>query len=98
LPGGGPVQGPAALRDVGAGAVEHRARLAARSMKFSDTLLTLAIQFGTLSLMAFGGANAVLPEVHRQAVTLNHWMSDQDFAALFAIARPRPGPTSRSAP
>jgi len=61
-------------------------------MKLADTLWALAIQFGTLSLMAFGGANAVLPEAHRQSVTLHHWMSDQDFAALFAIAQAAPGP------
>ena len=57
-----------------------------------DTLGTLAVQFAVLSLMAFGGANAVLPEIHRQAVDVRHWMSDHDFAALFAIAQAAPGP------
>ena len=58
----------------------------------SDTLTTLFVQFAILSLLAFGGANAVLPEIHRQAVGVNHWMTDQDFAALFAIAQAAPGP------
>ena len=58
----------------------------------SDTLGQLAVQFALLSLLAFGGANAVLPEIHRQSVDIHHWMTDQDFAALFAIAQAAPGP------
>ena len=57
-----------------------------------NTLGVLMSQFAVLSLMAFGGANAVVPEIHRQAVEVNHWMSDKDFAALFAIAQAAPGP------
>jgi chromate transporter len=58
----------------------------------SDTLTTLFVQFAILSLLAFGGANAVIPEIHRQAVEVNHWMTDKDFASLFAIAQAAPGP------
>jgi chromate transporter len=57
-----------------------------------DTLVALAVQCAGLSLLAFGGANAVLPEIHRQSVEINHWMTDQDFASLFAIAQAAPGP------
>lgn len=52
----------------------------------------LLTQFAILSLMAFGGANAVVPEIQRQAVSVHHWMTDKDFAALFAIAQASPGP------
>ncbi|MGA0599454.1 chromate transporter [Caulobacter sp. KR2-114] len=52
----------------------------------------LLTQFAILSLMAFGGANAVVPEIQRQAVGVHHWMTDKDFAALFAIAQASPGP------
>lgn len=56
-------------------------------------LLTIAGQFSALSLMAFGGGiNTVVPELHRQAVTLHHWMDDRTFADLFAIAQASPGP------
>jgi len=55
-------------------------------------LAGLAAQFALLSLLAFGGANAVVPEVHRQAVSIHHWMGEQDFAALFAISQAAPGP------
>jgi chromate transporter len=61
-------------------------------MKSSDTLLALFAQFVVLSLLAFGGANAVAPEMHREAVSVHHWMSDADFTALFAIAQAAPGP------
>jgi chromate transporter len=55
-------------------------------------LAAIAAQFTALSLVAFGGANAVIPEIHRQSVEARHWMTDQDFAALFAIAQAAPGP------
>jgi chromate transporter len=61
-------------------------------VKVGDTLGALAVQFTLLSLLAFGGANAVVPEMHRQAVDVHHWMSDADFTALFAIAQAAPGP------
>jgi chromate transporter len=57
-----------------------------------QTLATLFFQFAMLSMLAIGGANAVVPEIHRQAVEMNHWMGDKDFAALFAIAQAAPGP------
>jgi chromate transporter len=65
---------------------------AARVSAFWATLSAIAVQFGVLSLLAFGGANAVLPEIHRQSVAVHHWMTDKDFAALFAIAQAAPGP------
>ncbi|MDX3807748.1 MAG: chromate transporter [Bosea sp. (in: a-proteobacteria)] len=52
----------------------------------------LVITFGTLSLMAIGGANAVVPEVHRQIVEILGWMDAPTFARLFAIAQAAPGP------
>jgi len=57
-----------------------------------STLGALAVQFATLSLVAFGGANTVVPEIHRQSVAVHHWMTDREFAALFAISQAAPGP------
>ncbi len=45
-----------------------------------------------LSLVAVGGANAVLPELHAIAVDRQRWLSATDFAQLFAIAQAAPGP------
>ena len=61
-------------------------------MKDDAVLATLAIQFAIMSMLAFGGANAVVPEIHRQAVELRSWMTERQFADLFAIAQAAPGP------
>jgi chromate transporter len=61
-------------------------------MNDSTTLATLAGYFALLSLFAIGGANAALPEMHRLAVEVEHWMSDREFADMFAIAQVTPGP------
>ena len=57
-----------------------------------STLAQLAVVYAQFSLLAFGGANAVLPEMQRQVVDVHHWMSARDFAALFALAQAAPGP------
>lgn len=55
-------------------------------------LVTLAVIFAQLSLLAFGGANAVVSEMQRQVVEVEQWMSATDFIALFALAQTAPGP------
>jgi chromate transporter len=57
-----------------------------------SALADLAAVYGQLSLLAFGGANAVIPEMQRQVVDVHHWMSAREFAALFALAQAAPGP------
>ena len=52
----------------------------------------LVVTFGTISLMAIGGANAVVPEIHRQVVDILGWMDAPTFARLFAIAQTALGP------
>jgi chromate transporter len=58
----------------------------------ASSLFTLAWTFGLMSLFAVGGANAAIPEIHRIAVELRHWMSDTQFADVFAISQLSPGP------
>jgi len=58
----------------------------------NSPLLTLAGYFALLSLFAVGGANAAIPEMHRVAVDVMHWMSDGQFADMFAISQLSPGP------
>lgn len=53
---------------------------------------SLAATFAVLSLFAVGGVNALLPEMHRQAVEVHGWMTGQRFTDLFAIAQAAPGP------
>jgi chromate transporter len=57
-----------------------------------NPLWTLFSLFAVLSLFAVGGANAAIPEMHRVAVDVMHWMSDKQFADMFAIAQVSPGP------
>src|SRR5882724_7298746 len=55
-------------------------------------LWTLIWTFGLMSLFAVGGANSAIPEMHRVAVDINHWMTDRQFADVFAISQLSPGP------
>jgi chromate transporter len=57
-----------------------------------NPVLTLVWTFGLMSLFAVGGANAAIPEMHRVAVEVQHWMSDKQFADVFAISQMSPGP------
>lgn len=50
-----------------------------------NPLTTLFVYFATLSLFAVGGANAAMPEMHRIAVGSMRWMTDKQFADMFAI-------------
>lgn len=56
------------------------------------TLASLAAAFMQLSLLAFGGANSVLPEMQRQVTEVRPWLTAHEFAALFALAQAAPGP------
>ena len=57
-----------------------------------DILVTLFVQFAIMALLALGGANAVVPEMHRQAVELRGWMTEREFTDMFAISQAAPGP------
>lgn len=56
------------------------------------TLAELALRFSMLSLLSFGGANTILPEIQRIAVDQHGWMTAAEFSALFGLARALPGP------
>jgi chromate transporter len=57
-----------------------------------NPILTLAWTFGLMSLFAVGGANSAVPEMHRVAVDVHHWLTDKQFADVFAISQLSPGP------
>lgn len=54
--------------------------------------LELFLEFALLSFVAFGGATALLPEMHRVVVDNHHWLDDTTFTHLYAIAQAAPGP------
>jgi chromate transporter len=61
-------------------------------MKAGGTLTTLASFFAVMSLFAIGGANSAVPEMHRFAVDVQHWLTDRQFGDTFALAQLTPGP------
>ncbi len=54
------------------------------------TLLQIAAMFSVLSLLAFGGGAAVLPDMQRQAVQVHHWITSGEFLDMFALSRAIP--------
>ena len=58
----------------------------------ANPLLALALTFAVMSLFAVGGANSAIPEMHRVAVEVRHWLTDKQFADVYAISQLSPGP------
>ena len=58
----------------------------------ANPIWALLLTFGWMSLFAVGGANSAVPEMHRIAVDVQHWMTDKQFADVFAISQLSPGP------
>jgi chromate transport protein ChrA len=61
---------------------------------FGDALIALGLVFAPLSLLSFGGGNAVLADIAQQAIHVQGWTSEREFADLFALSRAAPGPGS----
>lgn len=59
-----------------------------------DGLLALGLVFAPLSLVSFGGGNAVIAEIAQQSIAIHHWTSAREFADFFALSRATPGPGS----
>ena len=57
-------------------------------------LARLAVHFAMVSLLAIGGMNAVLPEIHREAVEVARWTTERQFADLYALSQITPGPNA----
>jgi chromate transporter len=58
----------------------------------ANPVATLVWTFALMSLFAVGGANSAIPEMHRIAVDVHHWMTEKQFADVFAISQLSPGP------
>ncbi|MEO9066258.1 MAG: chromate transporter [Burkholderiaceae bacterium] len=56
-------------------------------------LWLLTTHLAVLSFAAVGGGVIMLaPDIHRFVVGVHHWVSDEQFAAAYAIAQAAPGP------
>ena len=54
--------------------------------------VALTMHLALVSSISFGGFPTVLPDVRNFVVGTHGWMTDQDFANLFAMAQSIPGP------
>src|SRR4051812_20339730 len=55
-------------------------------------LVDIALVYLRLSLLAFGGGVAVLPEMRRQVVDQHGWLTNSQFADSYALGALTPGP------
>jgi len=55
------------------------------------TLLQLSWHFFIVSLVAFGAATSVTPDIHRALVENAHVMTEEQFTGLFAMSQAAPG-------
>ncbi len=52
----------------------------------------LIVLFVPLSLASVGGGQTLVADIHRQVVSVHHWLTEQQFVDAFAISRMAPGP------
>lgn len=57
-------------------------------------LFGLLFVFAPLSLVSFGGGQAIIAEMQHQIVDVQHWMTGPEFVDLFALSRAAPGPST----
>jgi chromate transporter len=57
-----------------------------------SVILGLLLDFSLLSLLAFGGMTAVLPELQRVVIDKNAWVDQRTFTDLYSMGYAMPGP------
>lgn len=60
----------------------------------SERLGAIASVFGSASILSFGGANTILPQLQLATVDEHHWVTNAQFADCFAIGQVTPGPST----
>ncbi|MGH8294811.1 MAG: chromate transporter [Steroidobacteraceae bacterium] len=58
------------------------------------SVFALLLVFAPLSILSIGGGQATIPEMQHQTVVVHGWLTNGQFADLFAISRAAPGPSS----
>jgi len=56
--------------------------------------ITLLRVFVPLSFLTLGGGQSIVADIHREAVDVYGWLTDQQFLDLFGLSRLTPGPGS----
>jgi chromate transporter len=57
-------------------------------------LLGLIIVFAPLSIMSFGGGQAIVADIQHQTVVVHQWLTNSEFVDMFALSRAAPGPST----
>jgi chromate transporter len=57
-------------------------------------LLGLVFVFVPLSLLSFGGGQAIVADIQYQTVMVHGWLTNQEFTDMYAISRAAPGPST----
>jgi len=52
----------------------------------------LFLHFLALWFVAVGGPSAILPDIHRYMVEVNHLLTNREFAEIYTLAQAAPGP------
>jgi chromate transporter len=55
-------------------------------------IIELVIVFATLSMLAVGGGNAVLPAMEQSVVLTEKWLTAEQFINVFSLGQIAPGP------
>ena len=59
-----------------------------------DRLLEIVWVFAPMSLLSFGGGQAIIPEMQHKTVDIHHWLDGKTFADIFGLSRAAPGPST----
>ena len=57
-----------------------------------DILISLLLEFSLISILAFGGMTAVLPELQRRVIDSRAWVDQRTFTDLYSMGYAMPGP------
>jgi chromate transporter len=52
----------------------------------------LVAVFAVLSVLGFGGGNAIVPQMYADVVNQHHWVTTVEFSRFYALSRLAPGP------
>ncbi len=59
-----------------------------------NRLLGLVVVFAPLSILSFGGGQAIVADIQHQTVDVHGWLTNREFTDLFALSRAAPGPST----
>lgn len=60
--------------------------------RYPQLLAELSFAFGRVGLFTFGGGQAAIPFIRREAVVQRKWLTEEEFMDLYALASALPGP------